>query len=606
MANIKNIPAPPKPGTDAYRSLPRDNMANGYFDTVAWNPDKKRWEKTSLLAAGNGNYITETTWNTENNPKAVPEKKVKPVEEVIKSAKEIDPKIKPENVRAYLNNPDKKIANNAKIILDMMEKGQLDSNGNPTNYSGVRKVLSGEAQQETPFAKAYQTGAAAAQEYYKTSSTESKLKEENNKIQQNIDAQKGGFLPPYPDLGFNLKKVTPAAEAATAAATAKRSAPTPAPTTTTTTPVPAGSAPPVPGGSVRPPVEKPAVTGTSTGTAAGTGTGGVSKGKTTTPAAVPEASNKKYSLDEIYSLVQGEYGPIDLIFKTDPALKQLMTKAIGADGIPGTKDDFTASRFLNELQGTSWFQQNAGEVRQRVFYKNQYNELKKTLGPDQIAELEKTSEYARGLANTKQIIADNAKSLGVVLNPDDLESVAINLYDYGNESRPALVAAQIRNKITYKPGQILSGAAGVNLADLKATATANGIDLEKQFGTSLQGWLKNLAQGESVDTYKQIIRNTARIGLPERVSSLLDNGVDLNTIYDPYRKIMASTLEVNPETITLNDPTLRMAVGPTNEMSLYDFQKTLKKDPRWQYSSNAHDEISNITQTVLKDFGFQG
>ena len=152
----------------------------------------------------------------------------------------------------------------------------------------------------------------------------------------------------------------------------------------------------------------------------------------------------------------------------------------------------------------------------------------------------------------------------------------------------------------------MSGEAGVDLADLKATATANGIDLEKQFGTSLQGWLKNLAQGESVDTYKQIIRNTARIGLPERVSSLLDNGVDLNTIYDPYRKLMAATLEINPETITLNDSTLRMAVGPTSEMSLYDFQKTLKKDPRWQYSSNARDEISNITQTVLKDFGFKG
>jgi hypothetical protein len=519
----------------------------------------------------------------------------------IKSAKEIEPKIDPENVRAYLNNPNKEIANNAKIIFDMMEKGQLDSKGNPTDFSGVRKILSGEAQRETPSAKARQTGAGAVSEFYKTSSTESKLKAENSKIQQNIDARNGGFTPPYPNLGFVPKKVTPAAEAALASATANKADEDVPLNPTAAFRVPVGSAPPVPGGSVRP-VEKPPVSGT----AAGTGTDGISKGKKTTPVPAPDKSKKKYSSDEIYSLLQGTYGPIDLTFKTNEELKALLKRATGADGIPGTKDDYNNTRFLNELQGTTWFQSTGQEVRQRVFYKNQYNELKKTLGPDQIKELEQNSEYARGLARTKQIIQDAAITLGAVLDTKNLETIAMDIYDYANENSEALVAAKIRNKITYKPGQILSGQAGVNLAALKTTAAANGVDLEKEFSDELQGWVQQLAQGESVEKFKQIIRSKAKLGLPERVSSLLDNGVNLNTIYDPYRKLMASTLEINPETITLNDPTLRMAIGDTSEMSLYNFQKTLKKDPRWQYSSNAHDEISNITQTVLKDFGFQG
>ena len=69
---------------------------------------------------------------------------------------------------------------------------------------------------------------------------------------------------------------------------------------------------------------------------------------------------------------------------------------------------------------------------------------------------------------------------------------------------------------------------------------------------------------------------------------------------------MASVLEINPETINLNDKVLRSAIGPDKEMSLYDFQKMLRKDDRWQYTSNAKEEVSGIALGILRDFGFQG
>ena len=60
------------------------------------------------------------------------------------------------------------------------------------------------------------------------------------------------------------------------------------------------------------------------------------------------------------------------------------------------------------------------------------------------------------------------------------------------------------------------------------------------------------------------------------------------------------------ETITLDDPTLRSAISPTGELSLYDFQKALRKDPRWQYTNNAKESVSNSVLKVLQDFGFRG
>jgi hypothetical protein len=69
---------------------------------------------------------------------------------------------------------------------------------------------------------------------------------------------------------------------------------------------------------------------------------------------------------------------------------------------------------------------------------------------------------------------------------------------------------------------------------------------------------------------------------------------------------MASILEVAPDSIGLDDKTLRMAIGPEKEISLYDFQRVLRKDPRWQYTDNARAESSDSVLKVLKDFGFQG
>jgi hypothetical protein len=41
-------------------------------------------------------------------------------------------------------------------------------------------------------------------------------------------------------------------------------------------------------------------------------------------------------------------------------------------------------------------------------------------------------------------------------------------------------------------------------------------------------------------------------------------------------------------------------------MPLYEFEKALRKDSRWQYTNNAKNEVSNMALRVLKDFGLQG
>ena len=68
---------------------------------------------------------------------------------------------------------------------------------------------------------------------------------------------------------------------------------------------------------------------------------------------------------------------------------------------------------------------------------------------------------------------------------------------------------------------------------------------------------------------------------------------------------MAQVLEINPQTIGLDDKTLRSAIGD-KEMTLYDWQNSLRKDARWQYTDNARQSVSSSALNVLKDLGFQG
>ena len=389
-----------------------------------------------------------------------------------------------------------------------------------------------------------------------------------------------------PDVERSFPEIKVAKPAATPAPTAGPTGPagpaTPAPAQTRTPD--AGTLPATEKPAVKPPAKTPKP-----------------KPGATTPA---PAAKKALTIDEIIDAVANEYGSIDTIFKTDPGLQALLRKAIGKDGVPNTDDDLTVDQFTNELENTDWFKTNASSVRQRGFYKRQFDDLVKKGG--NLEDLYKTTEYGRGLKFTQQVIADEIKKVGATLTPEEIDLISRDIYDLGYENQKAIVSQRIRAKIAYKPGGIVGGEAGENLADLRKTAKANGLDLEKNFGSSIQGWLQNLAQGESIETFKQIIRSTAKLGLPEKVSSLLDQGVDLDTIYNPYKRLMASVLEINPETITLDDQVLRSAIGPEKEMSLYDYQKMLRKDNRWQFTNQAKEEVSDTALRVLRDFGFQG
>jgi hypothetical protein len=138
--------------------------------------------------------------------------------------------------------------------------------------------------------------------------------------------------------------------------------------------------------------------------------------------------------------------------------------------------------------------------------------------------------------------------------------------------------------------------------ELMSIARANGIMLSQG---QLSSYLNDVRNGKDINVIKNDIRYTAGLGRPDSIKKLLAEGTDLETVYAPYKRTMASLLELDPESIDLNDTTLQTAITD-RELPIYEFRRLLKKDPRWQYTNNAREEVSNKVLRVLRDFGFQG
>jgi hypothetical protein len=142
----------------------------------------------------------------------------------------------------------------------------------------------------------------------------------------------------------------------------------------------------------------------------------------------------------------------------------------------------------------------------------------------------------------------------------------------------------------------------LNTQSLQLIAKANGVTLSPQ---EIEQYNLDIRNGKDINVIKNQIRNLAGIGRPDNIKKLLAEGTDLGTIYAPYKRTMATLLELDPESIDINDTTLQTAIGD-KELPIYEFRKLLKKDPRWQYTNNAREEVSSKALRVLRDFGFQG
>lgn len=324
----------------------------------------------------------------------------------------------------------------------------------------------------------------------------------------------------------------------------------------------------------------------------------------------PPMSGAPTDLQTLLRKTEFWYDLPDYIFETVPELGDLLVKAVN--------EDWDEAKFLAAARLTPWWQTKTGTFRTRAIDKAKYNELR--------ADGQDVSKTAFGQYLSKQTASIKAQAkriAGVTLDDAQAQQIAEKIYDGNLDDDPLAINRLITPFITkvtdrYAGTDVTSygGEALQNYQMLQAIAKANGLSLKDilpQISTTLTGGdleravLQGLATGDiDIQRVAQNARMFAAQGQPEYVRNLLNQGYDLEQVYAPYKRTMATILELEPDQIDLNDPTLRSAINNNGDMNIYDFKKALRKDSRWQYTENAREEVSNVALQVLRDFGFQG
>jgi hypothetical protein len=206
------------------------------------------------------------------------------------------------------------------------------------------------------------------------------------------------------------------------------------------------------------------------------------------------------------------------------------------------------------------------------------------------------------LGNRSQFIA-NLISTGEYLDPNTNKPIKglekLNPKEKKKFDKANKVIGNLSKAVTTAKADTRS----LTVQTLQSTANANGVILNP---TQLEQYALEIEGGKDIKIIQSQIRNIAGLGMPDNVKKLLGEGIDLDTVYSPYKSQMAAILEINPATISFTDPALRSAIGPNGEMPIYDFQRALRKDARWEFTDNAKAEVAGKTLKLLQLMGLQG
>jgi hypothetical protein len=324
------------------------------------------------------------------------------------------------------------------------------------------------------------------------------------------------------------------------------------------------------------------------------------------------------AFQELLDKAEFNFGLPDYIFTVDRDKKTGELGQLGKLLLEAVENGLTNEQFLDKARLTDWWQSNSGSVRQRIIDLNKYKELQKK-GLDV-----SKSDFGMYQADKMRQVKDRAKKLaGVTLDDAAAQKIVEDIYNGFLDNDPLAIDRLIIpyvSKTTNLYGQgSVTGFGGEALQvqqSLAAIAKANGLSiadvLPKLGGTALgkdaeQNAIQEILSGNlDLNTVLSNARQIAAQGQPEYVRNLLGSGYNLEDIYAPYKKTMASVLELDPEQIDLNDNSLRMAINEKGDMNIYDYKKALRQDSRWQYTGQAKDSVATAALGVLKDFGFQG
>lgn len=297
---------------------------------------------------------------------------------------------------------------------------------------------------------------------------------------------------------------------------------------------------------------------------------------------------KRAGYKAVSSYLEQNFGLTDSILsldKTDPNKGFTLREAI--EQIDKLKLANTAAGYAkaaNILARTDWFKTNGVEITKRL-----------------AQEKSSPGNFKRFVSDAAADIKAQANALGFQLDDAEVTAIARDSYIYGN--------AYNSNKVIQKivgAGDITGGQAMNTVDALKAHSADMGVYYDDKWYTDAA---RSIAENNSTaDDWKRTINDVAKSKYAS-FADQIDAGQTVKQVASPYINSMSQILELPPNTISLSDPTINKALTNLTADSkpalqpLWQFETSLRKDPRWGATKNARDAVDSFSRKILSDFG---
>lgn len=265
-------------------------------------------------------------------------------------------------------------------------------------------------------------------------------------------------------------------------------------------------------------------------------------------------------------------------------------------------------KYMDKNKGRTPTAYELAEMKQGVEWFERFN-ADQELARQEQADPRRKLDFERSLELKRGYVKNLGLQYGITLSDQAISDIALaaRLDQLNEDEIQARITPYLEQAIAASEN--LVGRAAEAERDIVQWSRANGLTLT---GQSIARYVSSVARGEqTVDNVKEDLRRMYLAGAYPAWSDRIDSGYDISDIAAPYKEKMAALLEIDDGSIDMNDSLLQMGlqgVGPDGRPSvvpLYEFERMVRNDPRWQKTDNAYKAYSEVADSVLDMFGFR-
>ena len=146
------------------------------------------------------------------------------------------------------------------------------------------------------------------------------------------------------------------------------------------------------------------------------------------------------------------------------------------------------------------------------------------------------------------------------------------------------------------------GSFGLTYTTLKNAYANNGIPMNVNELGKLS--VESSLNPKVLESNINLINLQAKTYYPA-LADKIDKGFTVKQLLTPYINSRANILEEDADSIDLKE-LQDVAKDPKGLMGLYDYEVSLRKNPKWKFTKNAQDSLGSLGRDLTKMFGVAG